>query len=92
MSRGHWRRERKIKEAVKVIDAEPVLTLADIDPVITVVDGRPGITASDIELLPPSLRYQIEAVSRARRALRMPDNLRERQEAAVRRFKGDRPR
>lgn len=46
------------------------------------------ITDADIAMLPPSLKFQLEAVTRSRKVLKMPDNLRERTENAVRRFRG----
>jgi hypothetical protein len=46
------------------------------------------ITAADIALLPPSLKYQLEAVTRSRKILHLPDNLKERTENAVRGFRG----
>lgn len=46
------------------------------------------ITQADIELLPLSLKYQLEAETRSRKIFGLPDNLKERTEMAVRRFRG----
>ena len=46
------------------------------------------VTPEGIDALPLSLKAQIEVETRAPKILHMPDNLRERQEAMVRRFRG----
>jgi len=46
------------------------------------------VTQADIDNLPQSLKFQINSTTRSRQIFRMPDNLRERQEVAVRRFRG----
>lgn len=47
-----------------------------------------AITDADIELLPPSLKFQLEAQTRVRKILKLPDNLRERTEMMVQMFRG----
>lgn len=46
------------------------------------------VTEADVALLPPSLRMQLEAVTRLRERHQIPDNLKERIEQMVRRFRG----
>ncbi len=46
------------------------------------------VTDAEIENLPMSLKAQIIAETNTRRVLKLPDNLRGRQEAMVRRFRG----
>lgn len=46
------------------------------------------ITTADISLLPPSLKYQLDAETRSRKIFGLPDNLKERTENMVRRFRG----
>jgi len=69
-----------------------VLTMpykGDVDIIIGGVTARASVvTDADIALLPPSLRLQLEGLTRLRRIYGMPDNLKERTEAMVRRFRG----
>lgn len=46
------------------------------------------ITQADIELLPPSMKYRLEMETRNRKIFGLPDNLKERTESMVRRFRG----
>ena len=50
------------------------------------------LEVTEADILPPSLRIQLEVITRLRARHKIPDNLRERTEQMVRRFKGDRPR
>ena len=50
--------------------------------------AKQPITQKDVDRLPLSLRGALVRETAARRVLKLPDNLRERQEIAVRRFRG----
>ena len=47
-----------------------------------------GVTQADYDALPPSLKFGVEQGTRTRQALHMPLEIKERQEMAVRRFRG----
>lgn len=47
-----------------------------------------GVTQAEIDQLPPSLKYSVDAETRRRQVLKMPLEIKERQEMAVRRFRG----
>lgn len=47
-----------------------------------------GVTQQEIDNLPLSLRFQLDMETRRRKILKMPLELRERQEYQVRRFRG----
>jgi hypothetical protein len=47
-----------------------------------------GVTQEDFDALPPSLKYGVEAGTRQRQILHLPLEIKERQEMAVRRFRG----
>lgn len=47
-----------------------------------------GVTQADYDALPPSLKFQVEQGTRARQILKIPLEIKERQELAVRRFRG----
>jgi hypothetical protein len=47
-----------------------------------------GVTQAEIDQLPPSLKYAVDAETRRRQVLKMPLEIKERQEMAVRRFRG----
>lgn len=47
-----------------------------------------GVTQAEIDNLPPSLKFQIDMETRRRQILKMPLELKERQEYQVRRFRG----
>ena len=46
------------------------------------------VTDADIARLPLSIQFRLRGETRARQILRLPDNLRDRQELAVRAFRG----
>ncbi len=60
---------------------------SDTSKVIPQKGLRP-VTDADIEALPMSLKAQLQAETNARRVFKMHDNLREREENMVRRFRG----
>ena len=64
--------------------SKPLLVVNSIEP--------DEVKQSDIDILPPSLKYQLEAMTRTRKMFNLPDNLKERAEAMVRNFRGDKPR
>lgn len=47
-----------------------------------------NVTQADYDNLPPSLKYQVDIGTRQRQILKMPLEIKERQEMAVRRFRG----
>jgi hypothetical protein len=47
-----------------------------------------GVTQAEIGQLPPSLKYAVDAETQRRQVLKMPLEIKERQEMAVRRFRG----
>ena len=58
-------------------------------PIKEEINSRPsGVTQADIDMLPPSLVYQLQAMTLSRKMFNLPDNLKERTEAMVRRFRG----
>jgi hypothetical protein len=80
-SREAMRRKRAgltTKSAIETVKPELSLKSEAVKP----------ITDKDIAMLPPSLKFQLEAQTRARKMLKLPDNLRERTEAMVRMFRG----
>ncbi len=85
---------RKVKEVVLVLPPETIK--ADMGGIVT--DGVPSfapryeVVQADIDLLPPSLKAQLKAGTEIRKRHNLPDNLKERIEAMVKRFQGDRPR
>lgn len=70
-------RERQKVEAEKREAVTPFVTI-----------GNSPVTPVEIESLPLSLKMQIRNITNARKVLHLPDNLEERQEAMVRRFRG----
>ena len=80
-SRDAMRRKRaglKTKEVVETV--KPVLSPRN--------EAVKPVTDEDIAMLPPSLKFQLDRETQTRRIFKMPDNLRERSEVAVRRFRG----
>lgn len=47
-----------------------------------------GVTQAEIDQLPHSLKFQVDSETRRRQILKMPLEIKERQEMAVRRFRG----
>ncbi len=47
-----------------------------------------GVTQAEIDQLPQSLKFQVDSETRRRQILKMPLEIKERQEMAVRRFRG----
>ena len=59
----------------------------DVDIIIGGVTARVSVvTEADIAMLPPSLKHMLQAETRRRKILRLPDNLKERTEQMVKRF------
>lgn len=58
----------------------------------TVTPQPQGVTSpvnqSDYDAIPPSLKYMVDNETRRRQILKMPLQIKERQEMAVRRFRG----
>ncbi len=74
-------RQRRYRERHKGVTAEAVTH--------RVTPGKLSVvTDKDIDNLPLSIKSFIMAVTRSRHTMKLPDNLRERQEAAVRNFRG----
>jgi hypothetical protein len=70
-------RERKKAEEERRETVTPLVTIRNTP-----------VTPAEIENLPLSLKAQLNAETRRRQVLKIPDNLKERQEAMVRRFRG----
>lgn len=70
-----WRAKKKGENTINVTKSPPCL-------------GLSAVTDDDIKLLPPSMRFAVDCITRQRKTLKIPDNERERLEAAVRRFRG----
>ena len=72
----------------------PVATGRDSTPIV--VGSRENVPTevmqTDIDMLPASLKAVLDAGTRARARVHLPDNLKERTEAMVRRFKGKKVR
>ena len=77
----------KRRSTKKVVQDAPQ---SDLGAIKVKSNGILPIEQADI--LPLSLRMQLEAGTRARVRAHLPDNLKERTEAMIRRFKGDRLR
>ena len=73
-------RAKKVAEVPKA-DPKPVT------PHVTQGVVTP-VSQAEIDQLPPSLKYMVDNESRRRAILKMPSELKERQEYAVRRFRG----
>ena len=81
MKRGKRKYTHKVPAIAPESTTEPIKEI-----------GGSEITQAALDILPLSLRVQLEAVTKARARAHLLDNLKERTEAMVRRFKGDRPR
>ena len=77
---------KKRKESNKAVRERMRKWRASKKPVTQTVTH--SVTQEDIDNLPLSLKMGLDAVTRARKVLKMPDNLKDRQEAAVRGFRG----
>ncbi|MDD5510895.1 MAG: hypothetical protein PHI12_08795 [Dehalococcoidales bacterium] len=84
-NRERQARFRAKKKGVTVAD-----TKADVTP--SAPPKPQGVTSpvtqADYDALPPSLKFQVEAGTRLRQTLHAPLEIKERQEMAVRRFRG----
>ena len=57
---------------------------------VTTNKSKTVIPVTDVEIanLPLSLRFQLQTITRSRKILHLPDNIRDREEMAVRYFRG----
>jgi len=77
-------RERVRRFRAKKKGVKPV---TKVTPSVKTKEAKP-VTQADIDLLPPSFKYNIDYVTHQRKVLKLPDNIKERTEQAVRRFRG----
>lgn len=76
-------RHKRANEALLKTKSETVKP--DVKPSIKTVTP---VTDLEIAGLPLSLRFQLQTITRSRKILHIPDNIREREEMAVRYFRG----
>ena len=77
--------KRKYVRKVAVVIPETITPLVEV---ATDIHALSSVSEQDILLLPPSLVYQLRMGTEMRRIHKMADNIRERTEQAVRRYRG----
>jgi len=87
MVRKADRTKVKRKYARKVTpETPPDAPESSTEPIKAISSGK--IPVTEVDMLPPSLKMQLDAMTKLRARHHIPDNLKERTEAMVRRFRG----